>query len=69
MEAEAPRKLPKDKEIVVYCASFECRASPAAARKLEELGYTRVLEYEGGLADWRDAGYPLESAKGEPASR
>jgi rhodanese-related sulfurtransferase len=25
------------------------------------MGYTGVIDYEGGLADWKDAGYPLES--------
>ncbi len=61
IESEAPGKLSIDDTIVVYCASFECHASPTAARKLEEMGYTRVIDYEGGLADWKDASYPLES--------
>ena len=61
IERDAPAKLSRDHTVVVYCASFECHASPTAARKLEEMGYTRVIDYEGGLADWKDAGYPLES--------
>jgi rhodanese-related sulfurtransferase len=61
VEREAPATLPEDAVIVVYCASFECQASPAAARKLEEMGYTSVTDYEGGLAAWKDADYPLES--------
>ena len=50
----------KNKEIVVYCASFTCQASPSAARKLQEAGYENVYDYSGGLADWKEAGYPLE---------
>jgi len=60
IDEETTTHLPRDKEIVVYCGSFECTASPAAARRLEELGFTNVIDYEGGLADWREAGYPVE---------
>lgn len=42
----------KDRKIVVYCANFDCDASPKAARKLEQAGFTRVYDYEGGTEDW-----------------
>lgn len=42
----------KDREIVVYCANFDCDASPKAAKKLEDSGFTNVLDYEGGTEDW-----------------
>lgn len=42
----------KDRKIVVYCASFDCDASPKAGRKLEEAGFTQVYDYEGGTEDW-----------------
>lgn len=29
----------KDGEVVVYCASFDCPASPEAAKKLDEAGF------------------------------
>ncbi len=44
----------KDRKVVVYCASFDCDASPKAARKLEEAGFTQVYDYEGGTQDWFD---------------
>lgn len=44
----------KDREVVVYCANFECDASPKAAKKLEEAGFERVYDYEGGTKDWFD---------------
>jgi rhodanese-related sulfurtransferase len=50
----------KNKKLVVYCASFECNASPKAARRLEQAGFSQVYDFEGGLADWRAAGYPVE---------
>jgi len=61
IEREARKRLPKEAKIVVYCASFECQASPTAAAKLDELGYQNVVDFEGGLADWKEAGYPLET--------
>ncbi len=63
IEATAPGRLKPDESIVVYCASFECQASPTAARKLEEMGYRNVADFEGGIADWKDAGYPTVSGK------
>jgi rhodanese-related sulfurtransferase len=42
----------KDRKIVVYCASKDCDASPRAARKLDEAGFERVYDYEGGTRDW-----------------
>ncbi len=50
----------KGAEIVVYCSSPTCQASPAAAQKLVEAGYTNVADYEGGLSGWKEAGYELE---------
>lgn len=50
----------KDKPIVVYCASTECLASSEAAKKLESAGFTNVRAYEGGMKDWKAAGYPTE---------
>lgn len=48
-----------DEKIVVYCASFDCTASPKAAKALEQAGFTRVWDYEGGIKDWKEAGYPV----------
>jgi rhodanese-related sulfurtransferase len=46
----------KDDPVVVYCASTECTASPKAARTLEEAGFNRVYDFEGGVKAWNDAG-------------
>ena len=52
-----------DEKIVVYCASFDCTASPKAAKALEQAGFTRVWDYEGGIKDWHEAGYPVEQGR------
>lgn len=60
IEELAPKLLPdKDERIIVYCSSFLCTASTGAARKLQSLGYTAVLDYKGGKDDWEKAGLPL----------
>ncbi len=59
---EASERFNKDDEIVVYCADTQCKASPAAAEKLETFGFTNVYDYEAGKKDWMDAGYPVEGA-------
>ena len=57
---EALQSLNKEDEIVVYCSDEACIASKAFGQLLERHGYTHVLHYAGGLADWEQAGYPLE---------
>ncbi len=42
----------RDREVVVYCANFECPASTEAAKKLDAAGFSRVFDYEGGTEDW-----------------
>ena len=49
----------KDDPIVVYCANADCTASSTAAERLEEMGYTDVVDFEDGYAGWRQAGYSL----------
>ena len=58
---KAENKLNKEEEIVVYCSDKNCSASPNAAKKLESLGFKNVYDYEEGKADWKKAGYPMES--------
>ncbi|TAN68946.1 MAG: rhodanese-like domain-containing protein [Methylobacter sp.] len=53
-------KLPKDKNTVIY---LYCEGGPmgnAAARSLHELGYTNLLNLEGGAKAWRKAGLGFE---------
>lgn len=65
LEARADKELDKNSEIIVYCASFECHASPDACKILKRLGFGKVAEYSGGIKDWMRAGYPLETRLGK----
>jgi rhodanese-related sulfurtransferase len=55
----------KDKRVVVYRASADCDASPRAAKKLEDAGFTSVIDFDGGVKEWAEAGYQLEGTKAD----
>ncbi|MBI4335588.1 MAG: rhodanese-like domain-containing protein [Candidatus Omnitrophica bacterium] len=57
-EKTANEKMPKGANVVVYCASFQCSASSAAADRLSKLGY-KALDYKGGLKEWQGKGNEL----------
>jgi rhodanese-related sulfurtransferase len=52
--------LPKSTAIVVYCGGPECPMSRLAAEKLIKFGYDNVRAYEGGLEEWKTAGFATE---------
>jgi rhodanese-related sulfurtransferase len=54
--------LAKNADIVVYCAGPHCPQSRMAAEKLLKLGYDNVRAYEGGLEEWKQAGYGIDKA-------
>jgi rhodanese-related sulfurtransferase len=60
--------LDRADEIVVYCADAHCAASIYAYRFLEREGYADVRRYAGGIADWEEAGYPLEGGAPDPGN-
>lgn len=62
LEDEARDRFDEDDEIVVYCASESCQASPKAAKLLANMGFDNVKDYEGGMKDWADAGLDVASA-------
>ena len=61
----ASKNLPKDTEIIVYCAGPECPQSHMASEKLETLGFTNVRVYEGGLEEWKAGGYAIDREKSQ----
>jgi rhodanese-related sulfurtransferase len=57
----APLKdLPKDREIVTYCACPADESSITAAATLQEAGFTRVRVLKGGWSEWLKAKGPVQ---------
>ena len=50
--------LGRDDEILVICLSGH--RSPRQARKLAEMGFTKVTNVHGGLTAWKKAGLPVK---------
>lgn len=57
--ADRVDELPRDKEIVVICRSGN--RSQDGRDILLNAGFTNVTSMDGGLNDWRSAGYPVVS--------
>jgi membrane protein DedA with SNARE-associated domain/rhodanese-related sulfurtransferase len=53
-------RLPRDRDIVLYCTCPNEASAAQAARLLMNLGYQRVRPLLGGLDAWIDAGYAVE---------
>ncbi|MEX0746233.1 MAG: rhodanese-like domain-containing protein [Phycisphaeraceae bacterium] len=51
----------KTRTVVVYCASTDCTASPTAANKLEDVGFTHVIDFAGGMQEWEETKHPVET--------
>jgi rhodanese-related sulfurtransferase len=51
-------KLDKDKTYLVHCARGV--RSAAAVSRMQRLGFKHLLDYSGGMDEWRKAGKPLE---------
>lgn len=61
-ESDIQEMIPnKDQDVVLYCANTECDASSKAAKRMEEIGYSNVKDYEEGKEGWKEAGLPVES--------
>lgn len=58
------------REIIVYCANYECTASDEAYKLLNKMGFERVQVYKGGTKEWKEMGLPTHgSCKGEYLKR
>lgn len=68
IEKGASKLLKKSDLIVTYCASFDCQASTNAAEKLLSLGFKNVLDYKGGLKEYKEGDLPLEGKLHEAAA-
>jgi rhodanese-related sulfurtransferase len=53
----------KDEPVVIYCSGIKCSRSSRASEMAVSWGYKKVRYFRGGIVDWRDAGYPVESSE------
>ena len=56
-------KVAKDALVIAYCNGFSCHDSMELGKLLIKAGYSQVYVFEGGLPEWRDAGYPTEGRR------
>ena len=59
----APKEIPLDTPVVVYCWGPGCNGAHKGALNFALLGY-QVKEMIGGFEYWAREGYPVESATG-----
>lgn len=52
-------RVSPDAVIVVYCNGFSCHDSMELGNLLIKGGFRSVYVFEGGLPEWRDAGYTV----------
>ena len=53
----------RDEPIVIYCSGVKCSRSYRATEQAVSWGYSKIHYFRGGIADWRDAGYPVETSE------
>lgn len=63
-QVKNPGKLPKNRDLVLYCAcTHDEDATDIANQLVTSFGYTRVKLLDGGWLKWLELGYPQEKAK------
>ena len=65
--ARAQELLDPEDEVVCYCSDRACAASRVVSNVLEKSGFQHVYHFDGGLQEWREAGYPIEGTAVAPA--
>ena len=58
------KDLPRDREIVTYCACPNDQSSIAAAQILKASGFTRVKVLQGGWHEWLRVNGPVQPKQG-----
>jgi rhodanese-related sulfurtransferase len=52
--------IPKDKDSVIYCTCVSEKTSRMVLRSALALQFSRIKFLKGGLAAWKEKGYPVE---------
>lgn len=59
VDTQAEKLFPDKKTLIItYCDGFTCNASVRCFQNLQKAGYTNLIEYSGGIADWLAHGLP-----------
>ena len=59
--AEQTASFSRDQNSVIYCTGAEDKTSEMVLGKARALNFTRVKLLKGGLAAWKEKGYPVET--------
>lgn len=65
---EAIDVIPRDREIVLFCSCPNEATAAQMAMRLRKLGITRIRPLAGGLAGWRERGFPMQALSSEDGS-
>src|ERR1700730_12704123 len=57
---EQAELIPKDKDSVIYCTCVSEKTSRMVLRNALALQFSRIRFLKGGLAAWKEKGYPVE---------
>ncbi len=66
MEAKSnPQVLTLDRNqtVVAYCNSPKCPMAEVLATKLNEIGFTRIYVFPGGMKEWIGAKMPIQASE------
>lgn len=62
-ESRFQRIIPdRERFVVVYCSSDECEDASKAVERVEEMGYSNVHQFFGGLEKWKNSGFAVEKS-------
>ncbi|MGM0557630.1 MAG: rhodanese-like domain-containing protein [Myxococcota bacterium] len=61
----AKKELNKNERIVVYGQNHDDESSNDASELLENLGYRKVADFDGGVYAWKRAGFLTEGTEAE----
>ena len=51
-----------DEPVVIYCSGLKCSRSSRAAAFAVSWGFKNVHYFRGGIVEWKNAGYPVETS-------
>ena len=55
------KTLPSKTElVVVYCGGEQCPASKTLAQRLADYGYKNIMDYHGGISEWKAQNKPIQ---------